>query len=188
MSIAITILLNTWVTPKSNLIQFRDKLLNIIKDGSHEKTCHWAMISCAYPFWFNMSFIFGSLFRLQDKVKKSQVMSRTYEAFGERNTIERCSRYVIRSFVAWDIIRDIQKAGHYEKGENILINDNNVMSLLIEAALHAMAKSVIPLNNIVSNPSFFIFSMPRVNGHQICNNNIIIENMSIDNEYLRLKI
>jgi hypothetical protein len=188
-SLAVTLLMNTWVKPKPELAYFRDKLLSIVSDKNAEPVCHWSIVSAVYPFWYTMSYIFGSLFRLQEQIKKSQVMSRTYELLGEKNTIERCSRYVIRSFVAWDIIHDKEKPGFYEQGVKTPITDGYFASLLFEAALWAIPDEHIFLNSLINNPSLFHFSLPVINGSRLgqVNKNILVENYSIDQEYIRLK-
>lgn len=188
-SFAVTLLMNIWVKPKPELAYFRDKLLSIVSDKNVEPICHWCIVSAVYPFWYNMSYIFGSLFKLQEQIKKSQVMSRTYELLGEKNTIERCSGYVIRSFAAWDIIRDRERPGFYEQGAKIQITDEYFASILFESALHAVPDKHISLNSLVNNPSFFHFSLPAVNVSRLgqVNKNILVENYSIDQEYIRLK-
>ena len=189
MSLAVTLLMNIWISPKPKLIGFRDRLLKIIDIGNNEPVCHWAMISSVYPFWFNMSYIFGSLFRLQEQVKKSQVMSRTYEVLGERNTVERCSRYVIRSFVSWNIITDYEKPGFYQKGKIINISDVHLASLLIETILNIVPDKRIALSSVSSNPAFFNFKLPSINGSQIIktNQNLCIEQFSVNDEFISLK-
>jgi hypothetical protein len=189
MSIAVTLLMNIWVTPKSKLIDLRDRLLKIIANKKFEPVCHWAMISNAYPFWFNMSYIVGSLFRLQDQIKKTQIMSRTYEILGERNTIERCSRYVIRSFVSWDLIKDKGKAGFYEKGKTIDISDINLTSLLVETMLNAVPEKRISLASVLNCPAFYNFKLPSMIGSQIAkiNQNLYIETFSVNDEFIGLK-
>ena len=188
MSLAVTLLMNIWVTPKPELMSFRDKLLKMVKIKEFEFLCHWAMVSCVYPFWFNMSYIFGSLFLLQDQIKKSQIMSRTYEIFGERNTIERCSRYVIRSFVAWDIIKNKEKTGYYEKSKIIKISDISLASLLIETMLNAVPEERVSLASVINCPSFFNFELPSMDGSQITkvNQNLEVEQFSINEEFFKL--
>jgi hypothetical protein len=189
MAIAVTLLMNIWVTPKSKFINFRDRLLNIIDNKNIEPVCHWAMISSVYPFWFNMSFIVGSLFRLQNQIKKTQIMSRTYEILGERNTIERCSRYVIRSFVSWDLIKDKEKAGCYERGKAIDVSDINLASFLVQTMLNAVPEKRIPLTSVLNCPAFFNFRLPSVNGSQIAkvNPNLYIETFSVNDDFIGLK-
>jgi len=185
MSIAVSLLMNIWINPKPGLEDFRDRLLKIFNQ-ENKLICHWAMTSSVYPFWFNMSYIIGSLFRLQDQIKKSQIMSRTYELLGEKNTIERCSRYVIRSFVYWDIIRDKEKLGFYEKGEPSATSDINLICLLIESIFYAVQDERIPLNLIINCPAFFNFSLPLINCSQIIkgNQNLYLEQFSVNEEYI----
>jgi small-conductance mechanosensitive channel len=189
MSLAVTLLMNIWVNPKRELIDFRNRLLEVMKSENSEPVCHWAMISSVYPFWFNMSFIIGSLFRLQDQIKKNQIMSRIYEILGERNTIERCSRYVIRSFVSWDIIRDKKKAGYYEMGKIISISDIYLTSLFLETMLNAIPENRIPLTSILTCPAFFSFKLPSIEGSQLAkaNKNLCVERFSVTDEFIKLK-
>jgi len=188
-SIAVALLMNVWVTPKQELINLRNKLLKIIDTEDFRLVCHWAMISCVYPFWFNMSYIFGSLFRLQDQVKKNQIMSRTYEILGERNTVERCARYVIRSFVSWDIIKDKGKAGYYEKGRIINIIDMNLIGILAETMLNAVPEKRLPLASVSNCPAFFSFKLSPINCNQILkvNKNLYVEQFSVNEEFIELR-
>jgi hypothetical protein len=189
MSIAVTLLMNIWITPKPELVNLRDRLLKMIGNNNFEPVCHWAMISSVYPFWFNMSYIFGSLFKLQNQIKKSQIMSRTYEILGERNTIERCSRYVIRSFVSWNLIKDRERTGYYEKDKIITVSDIGLSSLLVEAMLNAVPEERLSVNSILNCPAFFNFALPSLNGSQItgANQNLYVEQFSVNDEFVKLK-
>jgi hypothetical protein len=189
MSLAVTLLMNTWISPKPELIDLRDRLLKLIDMEDFESVCHWAMVTSVYPFWFSMSYVFGSLFKLQEQIKKSQVMSRTYEILGERNTIERCSRYVIRSFISWDIIKDTEKVGYYRKGKSIDITDISLASILIESMLNAIPEQRIALSSILNCPAFFLFKLPSITGSQIAqvNSNLTVEQFSVNEEFIGWK-
>jgi hypothetical protein len=189
MSLAVSVLLNIWINPNHKLLSFRNDLLKMSAVKEFEPACHWAMIASTYPFWFNMSYVLGSLFKTQDQIKKSQVLARLYEILGERNTVERCSRYAIRSFIAWDIIRDNEKAGYYEKGKVLQISDNLLLTLLIESMLYAVPEKRLSLADILSCPAFFSMNLPVINGSQIEKNNsrIFIERFSVSDEYIGLK-
>jgi hypothetical protein len=136
-----------------------------------------------------MSYIFGALFSLQDQVKMSQIMSRTYEIFGERNTVNRCSKYVIRSLAAWDLIRDKEKPGYYEKGKTITVSDIDSAGLLAETMLNALPEKRIALRAVINCPAFFNFKLPSINGAQLAkaNQNLHVEQFSVNEEYVSLK-
>jgi len=56
-----------WVDPKHELIAFRDAALEKLRSGTNQALpIHWAMISAAYPFWFNVARQTGRLLALQD--------------------------------------------------------------------------------------------------------------------------
>jgi hypothetical protein len=189
MSLAVSLLMNIWVTPNPALLTFRNTLLEMTTNKAAEPVCHWAMFAASYPFWFNMSFILGSLFRIQDQIKKSQVLARMYAILGERNTVERCSRYVIRSFVAWDIIKDKERAGYYEKGNMWQISDPFMTSLLIESMLHAVPERHLPLTDILNCPAFFCMKLPLVNSFQFekINDRLVVERFSVSDDYINLR-
>jgi hypothetical protein len=189
MTWVVNILMNTWVSPKNDLKPFRDKLLKYSKIQSYEKICHWSMISAAYPFWFTICYVFGSLFKIQNQITRPQIMKRINEVLGERNTVDRCSRFVIRSLVSWGILKDSDKKGVYEKGNTISITDSTMLSLLFESALFSINDTKIQLSSLNNCPAFFSFALPMVSGTQILklNDNIILEQYSIDNEYVSLK-
>jgi hypothetical protein len=85
LSLAVNNIMNIWVTPRDELIPLRDDFLALIKNNDKcSMVCHWSMFAAAYPFWYNLSYIFGSLFRLQNQIKKGQIMSRMYELLGEK--------------------------------------------------------------------------------------------------------
>lgn len=186
-SIAVSILMHIWVNPPKELTPLRDSALSHLKNNSDDAfVCHWLMYGAAYPFWFNVCHVFGSLFSLQNHIMKKQVMSRIYEVYGERSTIERCSRYAIRTLVAWDIIRDQGKSGIYEKTEPKGITVPSLGSLLLESALHAMPEKKSSLTVLLGNPAFFPFGLPPLTGTILTGENqrIMLEQYGLNEEYI----
>jgi hypothetical protein len=188
LSFIVSMLMNIWITPNTRLRIFRDKLFELVNIKDFELVSHWMMLASTYLFWFNLSFVFGSLFKLQNQIVKNQVLTRTYEVLGERNTVKRCSEYVIRSFVSWDIIKDKEKAGYYEMGLSIPISDITLTSFLIETMLYAIPEKRIALNSILNYPSYFTFQLPAITGSQLSkvNTNLSVEQFSINEEYISL--
>jgi hypothetical protein len=118
----------------------------------------------------------------------SQIMSRTYEIFGERNTVNRCSKYVIRPLAAWDLIRDKEKPGYYEKGKAITVSNIDSAGLLAEAMPTPPPPTPPPPPAVINCPSFFNFKLPPINGTQLAkaNQNLQVEQFSVNEEYLSL--
>ena len=136
---AITQIMKCWVTPEKHLIAFRDDLLEYARRNSVEgrKALHWAATCAAYPFWFRVAFQIGRLLRLQESITQSQIRLRCFEAMGERSTVERSARRVVRTFVEWDVLKDSETKGCYEKTAQVAITDPDLAILMLESALLA---------------------------------------------------
>ncbi|NLZ63458.1 MAG: hypothetical protein GX902_06580 [Lentisphaerae bacterium] len=193
-------LMNIWITPAPELIPFRDAALALLHDLPAPQTSkqpgtpsmslaiHWGMISAAYPFWFNVARQAGRLLALQDQVTQAQIINRLKEQYGDRQTVSRYARFVIRSFIAWSVLKDSKARGCYEKAAVSSIADTDVAILLIESALHADPKAKSSLAELLHNPGLFPFQLPIITGDFIARQNHRIEvfRYGLDEELLQL--
>lgn len=164
-SFVVTNLMNIWVSPDPELIPFRDASLAFLRENpSMALAVHWGMISAVYPFWFNVARQTGRLLALQDQVTRTQIINRLKEQYGDRTTIGREGQRVIRSFVAWGVLKDSEAKGCYEKAAPIGIADANLAILMFESALLAFPEGKAAFGLILSNPAFFPFQLPVMTG------------------------
>ena len=183
-------LMKIWVSPDSELIQFRDASLAYLRDQpSMALAVHWGMISAAYPFWFNVARQTGRLLALQGQVTQTQIINRLKEQYGDRQTISRYAQYVIRSFVAWGALKDSEAKGCYEKVSPLSISDQKLAILMLESALLATPDAKGALGLILNNPGFFPFQLPVMTGEFISQHNdrIDVIRFGLDDELLKLK-
>lgn len=89
------------------------------------------------------------------------------EQYGDRQTISRTSQYVLRSFVAWGVIRDAEEKGCYQKAPPFPISDPILAILLLESALLASPHARSTLGELLHNPGFFPFHLPAISGEVI---------------------
>jgi hypothetical protein len=138
------------------------------------------MISAAYPF--------GRLLNLQDQVTQQQITNRLKEQYGDRQTVSRYARCVIRSFVAWGVLMDSDAKGCYEKATPVTIPDQNLVIMIFEAALHATPEGKGALDLMLNNPAFFPFRFPVMTGDFVSQraDRIEIVRYGLDDELLRL--
>ena len=95
----ITILLKTWLTPPPLLDALCAEGLDLIKHLYQQDhlVVHWGMVTAVYPFWSGVAGHVGRLLRLQGTAAAAHVQRRTREQYGERETVSRRTRYVLRS-------------------------------------------------------------------------------------------
>lgn len=187
---AVAILMNTWITPAPELSRLREALLPYLSRGkAQEIAAHWAMISAAYPFWFNVARQTGRLLALQSVITMRQVSTRLVEDYGERQTVTRNMQFVVRSFAYWGLLKEVDSAGCYEKFELLHIDDPALAILMFESALHTISSSKSALGILLNNPAFFPFSFPSLTGDFISQQNDRIRVMcyGLDDEVLEIK-
>ena len=183
-------LMKIWVSPNPDLIPFRDASLALLREHpSMALAVHWGMISALYPFWFNVARQTGRLLALQDQVTQSQIINRLKEQYGDRQTVSRYARFVIRSFVAWGALKDSEAKGCYEKAATLSIANANLAILMFESALLATPEAKGALGLLLNNPAFFPFQLPMMTGNFVSQHSdrIGVVRYGLDDELLKLK-
>ena len=184
----VNMLMKTWVTPPARLLGHRDDALKIAGElcAKNRIYLHWAVISAAYPFWFNVAKQCGRLLKLQDKVSQPQIFSRLRETYGDRETVLRYARYTIRSFVAWGVLVDSPEKGCYAPSTKIAVKTPAEASLLFEAALLASPGQKAALSQLSETPGLFPFELPSVTGTQLAevNQRLSVMRYGLDEEML----
>lgn len=121
----------------------------------------------AYPFFGAVAETTGRLLQLQGTVAAPQVQRRLREQFGERETVARAGRRILRSFVDWGVLQDTAEKGVYQAGPVKIIRDPELAAWLIEATLIASDSQSKPLQVIIQSPILFPFSIPLPSSSQL---------------------
>ena len=156
---AISILLKIWVTVPRELMSFRnDGLahLNRLPLTEH-RAVHWGMTIAVYPFVGAVAETVGRLLRLQGSCVAVQVQRRVREQLGERETVARAARRVLRCFIDWGVLQEAKEKGVYHAAPVRSVRDKKLAAWLIEATLLVNGSNVAPLKAIVQSPSLFPF-------------------------------
>lgn len=163
---AVVILMRTWVTPETILTPLRNEAVSHLfrASGDERLAIHHSMISAAYPFWYAVSHQIGALFRLQDQITVRQIVQRTKEVYGDRQTVERNTQFVIRSLYYWGFLEETDTAGCYQKGRVHIISSDTLRRWMIEAQLHAIPEGRANLSALQNDPALFAFDIPYVSG------------------------
>ena len=183
-------LMKIWVSPDLELLPFRDASLAFLREHpSMALAVHWGMISAVYPFWVNVARQTGRLLALQDQVTQAQIINRLKEQYGDRQTVSRYARFVIRSFVVWGALKDSETKGCYEKAAPVSIADANLALLMFESVLLATPGAKGALGLLLNNPAFFPFHLPVMTGDFVSqrSDRIDVVRYGLDDELLKLK-
>jgi len=170
----ISILRKVWVTTPEELIPLRNDGLSFLSTQSSSLTphhlsiaIHWGMVMAVYPFWSCVATQTGRLLRLQGSAAAAHVQRRVREQYGERETVSRAARRVLRSYLDWGVLQETGAKGIYSAGATLAIDDSRLIAWLAEASLHARANGSAPLKDLIDSPSLFPFRIKPVHAESL---------------------
>ena len=186
-SFVVTNLMNIWITPPKEILPLRDNAVELVKqDPGQKRAMHWAMISAVYPFWYQTALQVGRLLNLQDQITQKQILERLKEHYGDRQTIDRYSKYVLRSFVYWGILEEAETKGHYRPAAANSIDSDYTTALIFESILLAKKEGKSTVTELLFSPSLFAFEVPQVMASQLVglDRRLKLDQFSAGDEYL----
>ena len=170
----ISILRTVWVNPPEELVSLRDDGLNFLSSQSaalspHHLSVaiHWGMAMAVYPFWSGVATQTGRLLRLQGSAAAAHVQRRVREQYGERETVSRAARRVLRSYLDWGVLQETGAKGIYSAGTTLAVEDSRLIAWMIEASLHARASGSAPLKDLIDSPSLFPFRIRPIHAENL---------------------
>ncbi len=160
----ITILMKVWLSSPPELNDLRLNGLELLKRLSRQDgvVVHWGMVMAVYPFWASVANQVGRLLKLQGSAAAAHVQRRVREQFGERETVSRAARRVLRSYVDWGVLHESGLKGIYTSGTPIRVDNLSLISWLTEASLHSRPNGSGELGDLINSPSLFPFTVKQV--------------------------
>lgn len=165
----ITILMKVWLTVPADLESLRIGGLELLKrvPRCDHMAVHWGMVMAVYPFWSGVAVQVGRLLRLQGSAAAAHVQRRVREQYGERETVSRATRRVLRSYLDWGVLQESGTKGIYTAGTTLAVDDSRLIAWLVEASLHARANGSAPLKDLIDSPSFFPFRINPIHAESL---------------------
>ena len=165
----ITILLKVWLTTPTELESFRMAGLELFRRVPRRDhlAIHWGMVMAVYPFWAGVATQVGRLLRLQESAAAAHVQRRVREQYGERETVSRAARRILRSYLDWSVLQETGTKGIYTAGTTLAVDDSRLIAWLAEASLHARANGSAPLKDLIDSPSFFPFRISPIHADNL---------------------
>jgi hypothetical protein len=150
---AVTNLMRIWGAQDAPAASMRADALQVMH--TQETAAQWALIMATYPFWAETATHVGRLLTIQTTATQVQIVQRLRERYGDRPTVVRYARYVLRAMVDWGVLRDTATSGIYEGSPRQAVNAA-ATALLAEGVLRANG-GVQTAGTLLRHPALFPF-------------------------------
>lgn len=153
-----TVLLHIWSQVPENAVGLRDRIAAVVSELSPQErlAAHWSMCISTYPFFLDVAANIGRLIGLQGEVSLASLRRRLAERWGDRSLMPQAARKVVRSMVAWGVLRDL-KPGLYVGLDRPLDLEARAGTFLAEALLVGTGRRSLPVLDIERHPAVFPF-------------------------------
>jgi hypothetical protein len=162
-----------WVTVPNELQSLRDEGLELIQrlPTGDRTLVHWCMCMAVYPFFGTVAEAAGRLLHLQGTASAAQVQRRVREQFGERETVSRAARRILRAFVDWGVLAETGKNGIYRGVSKRVVDEVSLILWVVKAVLVAKAERFLSLPAALRGPRLFAFDIvsPPIRVLEGCN-------------------
>lgn len=185
---AITILTKVWVNVPNERVRLRNQGIDLLQRPSAvERTfVHWCMCMAAYPFFCQVAHQTGRLLRLQEAAGAAQVQRRVRERFGERETVARATRRVLRTFIDWRVLQETGSKGLYTAAPMGVVDHGDQLGVwAVRAVLAAKGHGPQPARVLLRGPHQFPFDviLPSMRALEACSE-LEVTRHGLDHEVL----
>ena len=158
---AVSILTRVWVTVPDERRPLRDEGLDLLRQAvaDDRMLAHWCMCMAAYPFFGAVADTAGRLLRLQGTAPAAQVQRRLRERLGERETVARAARRVLRAFIDWGVLVETGGKGLYHAAAPRVVGPGPIVPWVLQAMLSDGADEPRPPAALLRAPRLFPFEL-----------------------------
>jgi hypothetical protein len=157
----IVVLRRIWANVPEEQRSLRNEALDMASRISPEERLwlHWGMSLLAYPVFRDVAATVGQLGRLQDIFGQAQVQRRMIEGWGQRTTLERAVRRLLRTFIEWQVLTETGVRGQYAVAATRQTQNQHLALWLFDCSLRAHDAEQVPLREFARLAYAFPFDL-----------------------------
>lgn len=163
----VIVLRRIWANVPEEQRSLRNEALDMAGRISPEERLwlHWGMSLLAYPFFRDVAATVSQLGRLQDIFSQAQIQRRMIEGWGQRTTLQRAVRRLLRTFIEWQVLTETEMRGEYAMAPTRQTENQGLALWFLDSALRAHEAEQVVLRELTELPYAFPFDLtPFVDG------------------------
>jgi hypothetical protein len=155
-----------WFEPPEDCHAIHSAALTIYRSDGAPTTrllLNWGMAVATYPFVGSVGEALGRLLKLQQEAHRADVQRRLREQYGDRDFVNRITRYNVSSFLDWGVIAEAKKSGDYMLGKRVKLHNPGHLAWLAEAVLISRRENQLAFSQLCHHPILFPFAIEAFN-------------------------
>lgn len=181
-----------WFEPPERMSILRSEALRLLSADSSPSShtlFNWGMSIAAYPFVGSVAEALGRLLKLQPEANRADIQRRLREQYGDRDFVNRITRYNISSFLDWGVIEEADKAGIYTLVKPRNPKHPEYLAWLTEALLIARDKTQMPFSEVHGHPALFPIALQAFDASALeINPRLRVDRQSLNQEFVFLHV
>jgi hypothetical protein len=181
-----------WFEPPQDSVLLQQHALSLFRSDSSRETrliLNWGMAIAAYPFVGSVAEALGRQLKLQQEAKRATVQSRLREQYGDRDFVNRITRYNVSSFLDWGVIVESKPRGIYRAGPRVNLRSSDVVAWLMEAILISRGISQMAFGKLSNHPILFPINLESFNTSVVrSNSRLSVAREGLNEEFVFLSI
>lgn len=184
---AITILMKIWYLVEDDFKKIQMDALTLYPKILPEErvVLHWGMTLIAFPFFKDLVFDLGNLFRFQEDVASQQITRKMKLLYGDRRRVEVATSAVLTSLKNWGVVIGT-KNKYYRVSQKKEIDSKRLKEWMAEVILKLSDHGSLTIDIINSNPMFFPFEY-FIRPSELSHEKFVTNQMGYDNVMVELK-
>jgi hypothetical protein len=156
-----------WFEPPEDSVALQSNALCIFRANDARETrllLNWGMAIAAYPFVGSVAEALGRQLKLQQEANRMTIQRRLREQYGDRDFVNRVTRYNVSSFLEWGVIAETKVPGVYVAGPKIQPRSPDLVAWMMEAILISRGKQQMAFSKLSHHPILFPLNLETFNG------------------------
>ncbi len=184
---AITMLMKIWFLVDEEHEDLRNRASDILMSCTPQEKVilHWGMTMLAYPFFKDVAYEVGKLFKLQNEVSSHNIGRKMKALYGDRRRVEVARTAVLLSMKEWGVIQPI-KPSIYTLAEKREVVSQELKLWLAEVIVRVSEYSSMPIDMVVSAPNIFPFNF-SLNIREMDESSLSVNRQGLDIQMVGIK-
>lgn len=154
------VLFGVWLNTSDKNSAFKEQGIRLLNTCSKDErlVIHWGLAVASYPFFASLARLTGRLLRLQGDIHSKELIRRSIEQYGDKESVRRATTRLLQSFAEWGVLMPASEGIFHCSPKFKLVNPE-LVTWLMASVFFSSERSRFSADEILSDPVWFPFDI-----------------------------